>query len=273
MELHELKSLAERGFLTDVTAYEYFANNEEALKKLTGPDLVNMGLVTQISEGMRLALDSVYVSFKTIPENAALKVWGIPSIRKIVEVKRGTTIPYVVTADGYKELSGSVIADAAKEVQLTLEKEENVEMVDFTIDATPSEAVVTINDEKVKTKKVAKGSDVKWKVEAPNYTPQEGTETKLETNTTKTIILIPTNHKFTINATPKDAVVTINKEKVTTKDFPHGTSVEWSVTKEGFIEQKGTEVLNTDIVKDITLVAVESAPELEKGSKSKSSKK
>lgn len=60
---------------------------------------------------------------------------------------------------------------------------------------------------------------------------------------------------FTINATPEDALVTINGESVKSIEVNKGSDVVWSVYKEGYDSQSGTEMsISEDITKEITLV-------------------
>lgn len=196
-------------------------------------------------------VEKVTLTFNVTPEEATLTVNEAPCPDKTITVDKGSSVTYKAVADGYDEKSDTVQADSTKSVEVTLTKKQ----YDFTVNATPSDATVTINDEQVKTKKVEHGSRVTWKVEKENYTPQEGTEESVTENTTKDITLELVNHTFTINATPEGATVTINDEQVKTKSLPHGTEVRWSVTMEGYTEQSGTETLNDDVTKDIELVA------------------
>lgn len=61
--------------------------------------------------------------------------------------------------------------------------------VTFTIEATPSDAVVTINGVSTKSLKVRIGSIVTWEVSAPGYFTQSGKET-ITADTTKNITLV-----------------------------------------------------------------------------------
>lgn len=325
MELQDLKKLAEQGFFTDITAYEYYANNEEELQSLTIAQLAELGFINQVDKASTPdpePEEMVTITFNTTPPEATIEIDGEPLEGKTTQVKKGETITYTAKAAGYKDKTDSVLADSEKTVEVTLEAEEEpIEQVtltfnitpaeaeltvnsepcpeksitvdkgtsvtytataegyddktdtvqadstkevqvtmtkkqyDFTVNATPDDATVTINNEQVKTKKVEHGSSVTWKVEKENYTPQEGTEESVTQNTTKNITLELVNHTFTINATPEGATVTINDEQKKTLTAPHGTEVRWSVTMEGYTEQSGTETLNDDITKDIELVA------------------
>lgn len=261
MELDELKNLAEQGYITDVTLMEYYTNNAEALESLTKEQLVDMGIVCQVGAVKDEPVEpeeTVTITFNVTPEEATLTVNEAPCPDKTITVDKDSSVTYKAVADGYDEKSDTVQADSTKSVEVTLPKKQ----YDFTVNATPSDATVTINDEQVKTKKVEHGSRVTWKVEKENYTPQEGTEESVTENTTKDITLELVNHTFTINATPEGATVTINDEPKKTLTAPHGTEVRWSVSMEGYTEQSGTETLNDDVTKDIELVAAGSVMEM-----------
>lgn len=260
MELQDLKKLAEQGFFTDITAYEHYANNEEELQSLTTAQLAELGFVPQVARATAPEpeepiepTEQVTLTFTTSPAEAELTVNSEPCPEKSITVDKGSSVTYTATAEGYDDKTDTVQADSTKEVQVTMTKKQ----YDFTVNATPDDATVTINSEQVKTKKVEHGSSVTWKVEKENYTPQEGTEESVTQNTTKDITLELVNHTFTINATPEGATVTINDEQKNILTAPHGTEVRWSVTMEGYTEQSGTETLNDDITKDIELVAAE----------------
>lgn len=256
MELQDLKKLAEQGFFTDITAYEHYANNEEELQSLTTAQLAEMGFIGQVDKASTPdpepePEEKVTITFNTTPEEATLTVNEAPCPKKSITVDKYSSVSYTASAEGYDDKTDTVQADSTKEVPITLIKKQ----YDFTINATPNDATVTINDEQVKTKKVEHGTRVTWKVEKENYTPQSGTEENVTQNVTKEITLVLVNHTFTINATPEGATVTINDEQKNTLTAPHGTEVRWSVTMEGYTEQSGTETLNDDITKSIELVA------------------
>ena len=264
MELQDLKKLAEQGFFTDITAYEHYANNEEELQSLTTAQLKEMGFISQVDKAStpdpepEEPIEQVTLTFNTTPEEATLTVNDAPCPEKTITADKGSSVTYTATAEGYNDKTDTIQADSTKEVPITLTKKQ----YDFTINATPEDATVTINDEQVKTKKVEHGARVTWKVEKENYTPQEGTEESVTQNVTKEITLELVNHTFTINTTPVGATVTINDEPKKTLTAPHGTEVRWSVTMEGYTEQSGTETLNDDVTKEIELVASSAGSEV-----------
>lgn len=61
---------------------------------------------------------------------------------------------------------------------------------------------------------------------------------------------------FTIKATPTDATVTINNTDRITVAVAKGSTVQWSVSKTGYTPQSGSQVVNADTVKDVTLAQI-----------------
>ena len=66
-----------------------------------------------------------------------------------------------------------------------------------------------------------------------------------------------THATFTINATPSDAIIKINGEIKSSLVVTKGTSVNWKVSKTGYITQSGNKVVNEDTALNINLTQVE----------------
>ena len=60
---------------------------------------------------------------------------------------------------------------------------------------------------------------------------------------------------LTINPTPADATVTIGNAAVNTLAVPYGTTLDWVVSKDGYITQSGSVELTEDTLLEIELVA------------------
>lgn len=60
--------------------------------------------------------------------------------------------------------------------------------------------------------------------------------------------------RFTINATPSDAIVTINDIVQNSITVESGTTVSWSVSLYGYDTQSGNEIVSENTIKEITLV-------------------
>ena len=67
----------------------------------------------------------------------------------------------------------------------------------------------------------------------------------------------PEKASFTIKPTPSDATVTIGGENVKTKVVELNTPIEWSVSKNGYVTQSGTETLTySDLTTEVVLQAI-----------------
>ena len=129
MELQDLKTLAEQGFFTDITAYEHYANNEEELQSLTTAQLAEMGFIGQVDKASTPdpepePEEKVTITFNTTPPEATIEIGGEPLEGKTTQVKKGETITYTAKASGYKDKTDSVLADSEKTVEVVLEAEE-----------------------------------------------------------------------------------------------------------------------------------------------------
>ena len=123
----------------------------------------------------------------------------------------------------------------------------------FTVVPTPADATVTLTANEAAQENnsitAAKGTVVTWTVEKDGYYSQNGTAT-LNENITKevTLTLIPevkATYTFTVTPTPSDATVTLTAEgyeqvnnSITVEE---GTMVKWSVSKDEYISQEGTD--------------------------------
>jgi hypothetical protein len=62
-----------------------------------------------------------------------------------------------------------------------------------------------------------------------------------------------TVYTFTINATPVDAIVTINGTQQSSITAEEGSSIVWSVSKTGYTTQTGSLTLNSDVTETVNL--------------------
>ena len=122
----------------------------------------------------------------------------------------------------------------------------------FTINATPEDAKVTINGVEKTTVSVNKGEQVSWKVEATGYVTKEGTYT-VEDDTTIDVSLEVAKHTFTINATPTDAVVTIDGEERNSITVDYGTTISYSVVRDEYYTKQGNITVCEDMTLDVSL--------------------
>ncbi len=115
-------------------------------------------------------------------------------------------------------------------------------------------ATVIINGEERDTYCAAYGTLINWSVSKEGYETQSGSFVLTEDKTLDVVLVPVTNYyTFAINATPSDATVVINDEVRTSIEVASGTTVSWSVSKEGYVTQSGSQVVTTNTTKEIVL--------------------
>ena len=138
--------------------------------------------------------------------------------------------------------------------------------VTLTINTTPKSAKVTINNEVTKeaTLITYQGEVAKfnYKVEANDYVTKEDSIELVESKELSVALdKLLTDVTFTINATPKDAKVTINGEEHTTHTVQHWkkelVTFNYSVEAEGYKTVTGTEEISASKELDVVLEAEE----------------
>ena len=123
----------------------------------------------------------------------------------------------------------------------------------FTIVPTPSDAIVKINNVVQNSVTVTKGSEVTYSIEKDGYITQSGNQVVTD-DITLEIELDRKPVTFTINPTPSDATVTLNDQTDKSITVDYGNTVNWSVSKSGYDTQSGSEVVTSDITKNIVLI-------------------
>lgn len=217
-------------------------------------------VITAIEDYVKPEAESFTLTIEATPSDAVVKLNG--EVKNSVTVTSGSKVNYEVSRTGYQTKSGSETVTETKSLPITLDKESYT----LTINTTPAEATVKFNDGDVDPDKaitVEYETSVKYKVEAEGYSPKEETEQVTETKTTD-VQLEKLKFNFTItvmNEDITDPIITIAGEsnegasKTVTKQVTYGDNVEWSVSKEGYTEQSGTESsVSAAVNKEITLV-------------------
>ena len=150
----------------------------------------------------------------------------------------GTEITWVVQRVGYTTQSGSatLVADHTEYVTLSIIR------CTFSINPTPIDATVLINDVEQSSITVDYGSSISWSVSATGYVTQTGT-TAVTTDVTLPVSLALQTHTFTIVPVPADSTVIINGQERTSLTASYGTVMTWSVSHTGYQTQSGTETL------------------------------
>ena len=140
--------------------------------------------------------------------------------------------------------------------------------VKFTIDATPNTATINMVDLVPSSPVQVSGTGtatilvdpsnnlINYGVSAEGYTKKSGTVTATADDTLDVVLEVET-FTLTINPTPADATVTLTAEGYTQSGnsitVPSGTSVQWTVSADGYVSQSGEETITEDTTKDITL--------------------
>lgn len=177
-----------------------------------------------------------------------------------INVKRRIATKVYATCEGYKNSGTATIyienPDKIQDYNLVLGK------YTFTINANPSNAKVTINGIETNTISVNKGETVSWKVEANNYTTQEGSQV-ISDDTTINISLNKIRYTLEIQPSPANSTVTISSNGTTLKsgigtqsvEVDIGTTLTYTVSKIYYYSNTSTVTMNSNSSLNITLSA------------------
>lgn len=125
----------------------------------------------------------------------------------------------------------------------------------LTIITSPSNATVRMNGEVTNRLSVTKGTIVDWTVSCSGYVSQSGSIT-VTSNETISVNLKAEYCTFTIDPTPSDAIVNINGDYTNSVEIVVGSTVEWSVSKNGYRTQSGSMVVTQNHIFDVILTVV-----------------
>ncbi len=141
----------------------------------------------------------------------------------------------------------------------------------FTINPTPANATVRINNQVRNNISVAAGTIVDWSVEADEYITQNGTYTVQSDNEVQNVSLNVKTYVYTITVNVPDSTVTLSnqthsnytQEMVSSTQYritaQKGDTIAYNVSKNYYVSQSGTDsIATTDKSKSITLVQKES---------------
>lgn len=128
----------------------------------------------------------------------------------------------------------------------------------YTITVTPvtPNATVLINGVRQNSLEVTSGSTVNVKVSAEGYDTYEEF-VLVEGDITLTPSLEHSQVTFTIAASPSDSVVRLNGVVRRSITVPTGTSVNWAVSRAGYITKSGSEVVEASYTLPVTLETIE----------------
>ena len=212
------------------------------------------------TKNITLVEDSVTFTITPTPSDATVKINDI--VQNSVEVEKGSTVTWSVEKTGYVTQSGEEVVneDTTKEVTL----QEEAPRYSFTMSATPNTATITLADGSntitgtgtATLSNIPEGNEVSYNVSASGYITQSGTEV-ITSDISKSIELEVETFTLTINPTPADATITLTAEGYTQSGnsitVPSGTSIQWSVTADGYTAQSGTQIVSSDLTLPITL--------------------
>ena len=188
------------------------------------------------------------------PSNATVYLNGVQ--RTSLEVIEGKEVSVEVTAAGYEPYRNRFVVNKDITITPKLVKIPE-ETATLTINTVPEGCTVKIDGLVRNSITVAKGTSVLWEVSKEGYSTKGGRE---EVNDTHSITVTldavaPDKVTFTINViSPTNAVVTINGNNTNSVVVDRGSEVSWSVEAPHCIPQSGTQVVNENTTKNITLL-------------------
>lgn len=125
------------------------------------------------------------ITINPTPSDAEVKLNGV--VQSSISVESGSSVSYEVSKDGYTPKSGSVVADSTKTVDVVLE-EVPVAKVTITINPTPADATVKLNNVEQKSIEVDKDSQVTYEVSKTDYVTKSATVTASATQTIDVVL-------------------------------------------------------------------------------------
>lgn len=198
----------------------------------------------------------------TTPNDAIVLINGVA--QKEITDRAGTVVNIEVSKDGYETYTASKTLTHDETLRVTLEKE-SVETFTLYVDTvTPSNAVVKLNGSIRKQITVTRGTVVKVEANASGYKPYTNNITVTSDRHIDIVLeeIVVVYNTLTINPTPSNATVIINNVSSVgsvSKNYPKGTTINWSVLKDGYITKSDNLVLNED--KTINVVLEEIVPD------------
>lgn len=192
----------------------------------------------------------------TTPSDATVLINGVA--QKEITDRAGTVVNIEVSKDGYETYTASKTLTHDETLRVTLEKEA-VETFTLYVDTvTPSNAVVKLNGSIKKQITVTRGTVVKVEANASGYKPYTNNITVTSDRHIDIVLeeIVVVYNTLTINPTPSDSTVIINNVSSigsVSKNYPKGTTINWSVLKDGYITKSDNLVLDEDRTIDVVL--------------------
>ena len=226
-----------------------------------GTDIYNREYWQPVCYGGGSPIPSEYytLTIVPIPSDATVLINGVA--QKQITAKAGTTVSVEVSRAGYKTYSTYKTLTYNETLKVTLEKEA-VETFTLYVDTiTPINAIVKLNGTTTRQLTVTKGTVVQIEATASGYKPYTSSITVNSDRHIDIVLeeIVVIYKTLTINPTPTDATVIINNVSTkgsTTKNYPQGTTINWSVLKDGYVTKSDNFVLNEDKTIDVVLEEV-----------------
>ena len=201
---------------------------------------------------------SVTLTVSATPETAVIKLNG--EIRDIITVAAGASVNIEITADGYESYADSVTVNVDTVLYIDLKKIQYT----FTINTSPSNAVVTMNGEVTKELTVDPNTEINYTVSAEGFQTVTGTHivTKNETIEVNLAVLCT----VTIQTNPANAIVMIDGIQRNSITVVQGTLIHYTVSADGYETATATLIVvdsgvtYVELLKYCTLT-ITSAPE------------
>ena len=198
----------------------------------------------------------------TTPNDATVLINGVA--QKEITDRAGTVVNIEVSKDGYETYTVSKTLTHDETLRVTLEKEAVERFTLYVDTVTPSNAVVKLNGTIRKQLTVTKGTVVNIEANASGYKPYINNITVTSDRHIDIVLeeIIVVYNTLTINPTPSDSTVIINNVSSigsVSKNYPKGTTISWSVLKDGYITKSNNFVLNED--RTINVVLEEIVPD------------
>lgn len=198
----------------------------------------------------------------TTPNDATVLINGVA--QNEITDRAGTVVNIEVSKDGYETYTASKTLTNDETLRVTLEKEAVERFTLYVDTVTPSNAVVKLNGTVRKQLTVARGTVVKVEANASGYKPYTNNITVTSDRHIDIVLeeIVVVYNTLTINPTPSDSTVIVNNVSSVgsiSKNYPKGTTISWSVLKDGYITKSNNFVLNED--KTINVVLEEIVPD------------
>lgn len=208
--------------------------------------------IKNINEVLGKLTTKYTITVTPITPNATVFINGVR--QNSMKVTSGSTVNVKVSAEGYDTYEEFILVEG----DITLNPELIQSQVTLTVAVNPSDSIVRLNGVVRRSITVPRGTLVNWEVSRAGYITKSGSET-VNTSYTLPVTLAAIGSdevNFTINViSPSNATVTINGAQNNTVVIKKGSEVIWSVEAPYYVSQKGSETVNEDTVKNITLVA------------------